>query len=220
MYKRQSLVDQGFEVSVGGAPAYSTLGWFADPLLDSMMRYGDVNFAETLFHELAHQELYINGDSAFNEAFATVVGQQGVVRWLTSLEKSDELKKYQSQLKATKEFNRLLKRFKERLSVLYSSQVLDDVKRKQKALIFKELQHEYKQLKEGEWQGVGWFDQWFNRPLNNARLASFSTYYDRVPEFELLLKKCGGSLRQFYRVLRGLKKQEQVVRVPNGCEDR
>ena len=88
-FKKQSaqnyakkISKKGFEVSVGGASAYSTLGWFSDPLLPSMMRYGDVNFAETLFHEIAHQKVYINGDSGFNEAFATVVGQEGAKRWL------------------------------------------------------------------------------------------------------------------------------------------
>jgi len=101
------IAKKGFEVSVGGASAYSTLGWFADPLLPSMMRYGDVEFAETLFHELAHQKLYINGDSGFNEAYATVVGQEGAKRWLRKF-RPNELKEYQDQIDATAEFNALV----------------------------------------------------------------------------------------------------------------
>src|SRR5207248_938924 len=78
-----ALAVRGFDVSVDGVPAYSTLGRFADPVLSSMLRYGDDELAATIFHELAHQLLYVRDDSEFNEAFATTVEDAGLERWLT-----------------------------------------------------------------------------------------------------------------------------------------
>jgi len=214
------LSKKGLEITVGGAPAYSTLGWFADPLLPSMMRYGDVNFAETLFHELAHQLLYINGDSSFNEAFATVVGQEGVLRWLTA-KKPEELANYRSQLQATAVFNDLLSRYKKQLEVLYIGELGDVDKRQEKSAVFSALEQEYKQIKQQQWGGRGWYDRWFLRPVNNARLAAFSTYYDRVADFEALLVDCDNDLPKFYQTLSAVKKaperKDGLILVPQKC---
>ena len=76
------MAAEGFDVAIDGVPAYSTLGKFADPVLSSMLRYGDDELAATIFHELAHQLLYVRDDSAFNEAFATTVEEEGLRRWL------------------------------------------------------------------------------------------------------------------------------------------
>jgi len=164
------------------------------------MRYGEAEFAETLFHELAHQQLYINGDSAFNEAFATVVGQTGAKQWLTKY-KPSKLESYQKKLKATVEFNTLLTQTKQRLEQIYQSDVSDSDKRALKQQAFNDLQNRYTQVKEKQWQGNGWFDSWFKTPLNNARLAGFSTYYDLVPEFEKVLASCDGDLSRFYQIV-------------------
>ena len=214
------LSEKGFETTVGGAPAYSTLGWFADPILPSMLRYGDVNFAETLFHELAHQLLYINGDSAFNEAFATVVGQQGVLMWLAD-QRPEELENYRSQLKATEVFNDLLSRYKKHLGALYLRDLENIDKRHEKAMIFIELEKEYQHIKDQQWAGKGWYDRWFERPVNNARLASFSTYYERVTDFEALLIDCDNDLPRFYKTLSTLKRnpdrKQGFIQVPKKC---
>jgi len=203
------IAKKGFEVSVGGAPAYSTLGWFADPLLPSMMRYGDVEFAETLFHELAHQKLYINGDSGFNEAFATVVGQEGAKRWLRKF-RPDELKEYQDQINATAEFNTLIAQLKIDLDLAYKRDVDDTKKRQLKEALFVDLKQRYENVKAQKWQGKGWFDRWFERPINNARLASFSTYYEQVPVLEELLRSCDNDLTRFYKAV---EKQGEVTPV-------
>ena len=215
-FKKQSaqnyadrIAKKGFEVSVGGAPAYSTLGWFADPLLPSMMRYGDVEFAETLFHELAHQRLYINGDSGFNEAFATVVGQEGAKRWLQKF-RPDELKGYQDQINATAEFNSLIAQSKKELEKIYQSDVNEQEKRELKESAFTTLHKHYEALKAQNWQGKGWFDGWFKRPINNARLASFSTYYEQVPVLEELLNNCGNDLPRFYEAVKKLGESKPI----------
>jgi len=193
------LIKRGFETTVGGASAYSTLGWFADPLLPSMMRYGDEILAETLFHEIAHQQLYINGDSEFNEAFATVVGEQGALRWLKH-QGSVNLPNYQRRLQARSQFNQLLGQAKSELAVIYSGGMSDNQKRQAKVSLFAELKQRYDQLKNEQWNGVAWFDRWFDQPVNNARLAAFSTYRDRVPELERLLLDCNDDLTRFYSV--------------------
>jgi len=216
----EKLSLEGFETSVGGAAAYSTLGWFADPLLPSMMRYGDLNFAETLFHELAHQLFYLNGDSSFNEAFATVVGQQGVIRWLNE-HRPDQLNLYQNQLQATEQFNDLLTHYKNRLNALYLTDFSEQRKRADKQALFEQLERDYHLLKDQEWAGRGWYDSWFSRPINNARLASFSTYYERVPSFNQLLAACDNDLIRFYQTIANLKKQSKrsnkQIDVPKHC---
>jgi len=211
----EKLTKKGFETSIGGAPAYSTLGWFADPLLPSMLRYGDVNFAETLFHELAHQELYINGDSSFNEAFATVVGQEGAKRWLAKY-RPNELFAYQQKLRATIEFNQLVSETKKSLEKVYQSTASDKDKRKLKQQAFVSLKARYDEIKDQQWKGKGWFDSWFKRPINNARLAGFSTYYNLVPVFEKLLAECGGDLPRFYETVAAVPPSKEID-VPKTC---
>ena len=226
-FKQQNALDyaaqlssQGYETEVGGASAYSTLGWFADPLLPSMMRYGDLNFAETLFHELAHQLVYINGDSSFNEAFATVVGQQGVIRWLQKY-RSTELETYRRQIDATEQFNQLLSQYKQRLNELYLGSLGDQDKRHAKQELFEQLKSDYQRLKQEQWAGKGWYESWFSKPINNARLASFSTYYERVSKFNELLVACENDLEKFYQTIFHLKKNPlkdgNKVLIPSQC---
>ena len=82
---------RGDDAAVGGVAAYSTLGHFKDPVLSTMLGWSDAQLAATLFHELAHQVVYVPGDSEFNESFATVVEEAGLERWLTERRRSQEL---------------------------------------------------------------------------------------------------------------------------------
>ena len=77
-----ALVGQGYDVYVGGVAAYSTLGWFSDPVLSTFIQYPEPEVARIVFHELAHQVVYVKGDTMFNESFATAVEDEGVRRWL------------------------------------------------------------------------------------------------------------------------------------------
>jgi predicted aminopeptidase len=212
----ESLATKGFETSVGGASAYSTLGWFSDPLLPSMIRYGEANLAETLFHELAHQQLYINGDSGFNEAFATVVGEFGARRWLLQ-NAPQELAQYQRRLEARQDFNGLIEATRTELSLLYTSPQDPQQMRISKSLIFTRMKDKYSTLKASKWNGSTWFDTWFDTPVNNARLAAFSTYHERVEPIRGLLHDCGDNLDRFYATLASLKAVDDLVTLPTGC---
>jgi predicted aminopeptidase len=212
-----ALESKGFETEVGGATAYSTLGWFADPLLPSMMRYGDTQFAETLFHEIAHQKLYINGDSDFNEAFASVVSETGVVRWL-QLNNPAGLVAYKNRLKIQHQFFALLTISKHALQVIYQTNMSSAQMRLEKDLVFKQLKASYEILKVEHWDGQPWYQPWFDGELSNAKFAALSTYRQRVPILRTLLTKCDQSLERFYRVLSSLKKIDQTVIIPSDCE--
>jgi len=219
------LQSKGLETDVGGASAYSTLGWFADPLLPSMMKYGDTQFAETLFHEIAHQKLYINGDSDFNEAFASVVGEVGVLRWLKA-HRPEELLNYEASLKVQEQFYALVSSAKKKLQTLYSSGVAESQMRPAKASIWRELKSNYEQLRAKQWNGKTWYQSWFEGQVNNAKFVSLSTYRDRVPELRALLSACGDSLPKFYEVLSSLKATNQGnksaikrVIVPKECDE-
>lgn len=211
------LVQRGLETTVGGAVAYSTLGWFDDPLLPSMLRHGEADFAETLFHELAHQVLYIKGNSSFNEAFATVVGEQGALAWLES-HRPEQLDDYQRRLQVRDEFSQLLTKYKSQLSGLYDSELPAEEMRLRKAATFSALRADYQRLKAERWQGLAWFDRWFEVPLNNARLAAFATYRDQVPDFVELLRHCENNFVRFYAILQAEKKRGAQAQVPGSCE--
>ncbi|MFT5573156.1 MAG: putative aminopeptidase [Cryomorphaceae bacterium] len=211
-----SLAAKGFETSVGGASAYSTLGWFSDPLLPSMMRYGEANLAETLFHELAHQQLYINGDSGFNEAFATVVGEIGTRKWL-SQNAPTELAEYQQRLSARKDFDGLIEATRVELSTLYASSQTPELMRVSKSSVFARMQYKYQSLKDSKWAGLTWFDAWFDTPINNARLAAFSTYRERVKPIRELFNDCGKDLDRFYATLAPLKAVDGLIALPLEC---
>ena len=210
------LQEQGFETLVSGATAYSTLGWFADPILPSMLRYGEVALVETLLHEMAHQRLYINGDSEFNEAFASLVGEEGTRRWL-SQHRPHELPEYEARLRAIEQFGQLVQETKAALKVLYADAVEVELKRQTKHKLLLEMQIKYDRLKSMHWGGKPWFDHWFQQPVNNARLAGFSTYRDKIPALSQLLTSCGGDLERFYQQLESADTVDERVTVPTQC---
>ncbi len=207
---------KGFETEVGGAPAYSTLGWFADPLLPSMMRHGDASFAETLFHEIAHQRLYVNGDSDFNEAFASVVGEVGVLRWLAQF-RPHAIGQYKQQMNVREQFYELVSKVKQRLHIVYESDALKAEMAAKKNRVLNDLLAEYQELKHNEWDGKAWFQAWFKEQPNNAKFAALSTYRDRMPELRALLNQCDDNLSKFYQVLSTAEKFENRVVIPKQC---
>lgn len=206
----------GLETTIGAAGAYSTLGWFSDPLLPSMMRYGVADFAETLFHELAHQQLYINGDSGFNEAFATVVGEQGTLQWLAE-QRPGLLMDYQQQLAARDDFSALLAQLKERLVELYASSSELDQKRAAKHQLFIQLETDYRSMKQSKWSDLALYDAWFEQGINNARLAAFGTYRDQVPAFERLFRDCSSDFKMFYQSVKVANTKQGNPSIPEHC---
>jgi predicted aminopeptidase len=205
-----SLRAEHYDVQVGGVPAYSTLGWFDDPLLSTFINYNDAELARMIFHELAHQVVYVPGDTQFNEAFATSVEEAGVARWL---EKYGDARMHESYVQYTgrrKDFLALLLKHRGALEATYAAQIPDRVKRQEKARIFTQLKDEYQLLK-ASWGGYAGYDRWFAEPLGNAHLASVAAYNDLLPGFRALLaqeKRFSG----FYTAVRALARLDQEQR--------
>jgi predicted aminopeptidase len=191
-----------YDVDVSGVPAYSTLGWFDDPVLSTFIQYPDVLLARLVFHELAHQVVYVGGDSRFNESFAVAVEEAGVARWL-ELRGSDDMRRaYAAYQNRKKDFIHLLMKHRNALETNYARDVSDEEKRREKAAIFQSLQNEYQQLK-ASWGGYAGYDKWFSEPLSNAHLSAVATYHDHVPGFRALLAQ-HRSLDKFYNAVREL----------------
>jgi predicted aminopeptidase len=194
---------RGDDTSVGGVSAYSTLGHFKDPVLNTMMGWSDAQLAATLFHELAHQVAYVPGDSDFNEAFATVVEETGLTRWLVSRGSEADLQAWQAQRKRYAEFVELLLATRERLAALYRLDLPVAEKRDRKQQEFARLKLQYAELRR-RWNGYSGYDNWFARTLNNAHLVSAATYHGCVPGLERLLAEEGNELPRFYERVREL----------------
>lgn len=208
---------RGEDAAVGGVAAYSTLGHFKDPVLNTMLGWSDVQLASTLFHELAHQVVYVPGDSKFNEAFATVVEEAGLQRWLASRGRLQELDAWNEQRERNAQFVALLLQTRDRLEALYESDLSDDEKRDRKQYEFGVLKLQYSQLKAEQWKGYRGYDAWFSRTLNNAHLVSAATYYGCVPGLRQLLQSVDGDLPKFYEKARELAKETREARAAALC---
>ncbi|SDX96475.1 Predicted aminopeptidase [Collimonas sp. OK242] len=205
-----SLRQQGYDVQVSGVPAYSTLGWFSDPLLSTFIRYPDGELARLMFHELAHQTVYAKDDTQFNESFATAVEQAGVERWLQAVGNQKTRDAYVQFEGRKEEFVALLLQYRQRLASNYASDLSDTQKLQRKAAIFLALQADYQVLKT-KWGGYTGYDRWFAEPLSNAHLALVATYYELVPSFKALLAQ-QQTFQKFYAAvarLAALSKDER-----------
>lgn len=194
--------DQGHDVDIGGVAAFSTLGWLDDPVLNTFLALPDADLAGLLFHELAHQVVYVRDDTAFNESFATAVEQAGVERWLAARGRGEEVAAYRAGRTHEAEVARLVAGARLRLAAVYAAAEADDWKRRRKAEVLAELRAEYLR-KATEW-GRSPYAGWFESGLNNARLASFSAYHELVPGFEALLSGEAGDLGRFFARVRRL----------------
>ncbi len=210
------LAQQGYDVHVGGVPAYSMLGWFPDPLLSTFVHYPEAEVAAVIFHELAHQAAYAGDDTVFNESFAAVVEQEGVRRWLARTGDARQREAFERRQRFRAQFVALGRKYRERLDTLYRTRLAPEAMRDRKAGILRELEQEYLALKQGDWGGYAGYDRWFAQQPNNAQLASVAIYTDLVPAFEALLGREGGDLACFYRVVRELAvlpKEEREARL-------
>jgi len=193
---------RGLDVFVGGVPAYSTLGWFDDPLLNTFINYPDPELARLVFHELAHQVVYVKGDTTFNESFAVAVEEEGVRRWLAARGTPEEAKRYEGRQAMRRQFIDLVTRYRDRLAALYHEPITDAEKRVGKERLFAEMRGDYEALKR-QWGGFAGYDAYLADP-NNAFLASVATYNELVPAFRALLVQEGGDLPRFYAAVKSL----------------
>lgn len=208
----QRLRERGLETHVGGVPAYSTLGWTSDPLLNTFIRYPDGELARLIFHELAHQVVYAQNDSTFNESFATAVEEAGVERWLADRADPRAREQYAAWSARRRDFVALLSRHRALLEKAYADDADEATKRARKAEILGGLRAEYERIKAERWGGFAGYDRWFAQPLTNAHLAAVGTYTEWVPAFRALLSRQDGDLPRFYAAVRRLAKLSKVER--------
>jgi predicted aminopeptidase len=170
--------EEGYDVIVYGVPAYSTLGWFDDPLLSTFIHYPEADLARLIFHELAHQVAYAKGDSTFNESFAVVVEREGLRRWLAAQGRTPG---------ALRDIGPEIAAARATLGALYRSRLAPDAMRARKREVMESLRPLLQRIPSLQGQAP-----------NNAFLASYATYNEMVPMFEKLLAEEGGDLRAFY----------------------
>lgn len=191
----QRLAEDGFDVAVGGVAAYSTLGNFADPILSTMMQWDDVRLVAVLFHELAHQVIYVKDDSAFNESFATAVEEFGVKRWLQSRAQETLFTEYVARRDYQQRIADIVAEARTDLDNIYSSDIVDGVKREQKAQRLSALVEEV--TAEAQRSGLK-SSGWIKDGLNNAHLISTTLYEGWLPSFRALFRQCENDINCFY----------------------
>jgi len=220
---------QGYDVYVSGVPAYSTLGWFNDPVLNTFVRYPEAELARLIFHELAHQVVYVKDDTVFNESFATAVEVEGVRRWIERHGNARDKELFDQRGRYRADFRALVVHYRARLNELYTGgQTLTDANapvrgqaakelripeneraakdkdmRARKAALFEEMKRDYENLKRA-WGGFAGFDRWFAQPPNNALLASVAIYSQHTGAFHALLRKCNRDLPRFFEEVKKL----------------
>jgi predicted aminopeptidase len=199
------LQGEGLEVSVYGVPAYSTLGWTnwlgGDPLLNTFLNWIEGELARVIFHELAHQVVYVADDTTFNESFATAVERIGGQRWLGERASPAAREEYMRFDSRRHDFRELTLRYRARLDAIYRSAVDDAAKRDQKAQAMRDFRAEYETIKRERWGGFSGYDGWIAR-ANNAAFAVLGAYNDLVPAFERLFEREGRDPARFYAAVK------------------
>jgi predicted aminopeptidase len=191
----------GRDVYVSGVEAYSTLGWFDDPILSSMLHWGDERLATLIFHELAHQRVYVKDDTAFNESYASFVEQEGTRQWRAAQGLAPEAVSQSSQ---RDQFIALVMKTRERLQAVYRQPLTSDEMRARKAAEFERLRRDYRQWRDAQWAGDKRFDGWINSPMNNAKLLPFGLYDQWVPAFATLFRQAGEDWQSFHERVQAL----------------
>jgi predicted aminopeptidase len=200
------LHSQGFEVYVGKAIAYSTLGWFSDPLLSTFLDDSDEELAETLFHELAHRTYYLKGDTMFNESFATAFAQNSVQLWLKEKGEEKRLEKYRKKLKRRDEFRSLLQEIKNKLSLIYKNTNNDS-----EAILQKRKQDAIQSFKatctalRKKWNSPKSLESWIDEEVNNAKIAALSVYLFKVPYFNRLWDQASQNPKTYLEMVKTLE---------------
>jgi predicted aminopeptidase len=212
------LQAKGLDTWVGGSAAYSTLGWFADPILNTMLLWDDDELAATIFHELAHQRLFVKGDTEFNESFATFVQYEGLREWRAArgLPVEDNAGR-----KHEEEFEHLVLDARERLRLLYAMTLPPDAMRARKREEIERLRAEYSRLRDTQWEGKGGYDEWINSGINNAKLLPFGLYRRWVPAFSAVFAQQGREWTAFYAAAAKIARLDTAARVEalSGLQD-
>lgn len=193
----ERLRAEGLEVYTGGAIAYSTLGWFADPLTSAMLE-GDAPWrAELLFHELTHRRFWLAGDTAFNESLATSVGREGARRWLTHRGEPEQVAVMEQRARARRALAEMVADTRETLERIYEGGEERETMRARRREVILGLRQRF-ELESQREPALERYRDWMQGPLNNAQLNSFSDYNRWVPAFDQLRRSCGGRWSCFW----------------------
>jgi predicted aminopeptidase len=227
------LKKQDFDVSVYGVPAYSTLGWSnwvgGDPLLSTFIGYPEGELARIVFHELAHQVVYVADDTAFNESFATAVERLGGACWLAKYGSDATKAEYEVYDGRRKQFKALTKSTRLQLAEIYDEKAPADgekyaytaikkvVKNEKSAKnielknkLIESFKSQYELLKTS-WNGYAGYDNWVKQ-ANNAAFGTLAAYDDGVPQFEALFEQQGGDWQKFYAAVQKLAAMPKEAR--------
>ncbi len=207
----QQLSRQGLDVYVAGVPAYSTLGWFDDPLLSSMLDRGEIVTASYIFHELAHQQFYLKGDGAFNEAFATAVEEIGVLDWLHNQNRSQDMQRYDDWLLQKSIFSEFVKNSRDEFETLYQQEYDLQKMKVEKEILIAEMRRRFTDLS-SENKHIARYSKWMSGPLNNAQLGAISLYRELVPAFRRIFGLCGNDFEKFYSYVETIAKLSEEQR--------
>jgi predicted aminopeptidase len=202
---------QGDDVYVAPVQAYSTLGWFDDPVTSPLLRGPSWYTASVIFHELAHQKLYIADDTAFNEAYAVAVQREGERRWLARHGDAAQREQYARYRSTQEQFLALVRNTREQLAALYGSSIDDSAMLLRKQELYDQMRARFVQLR-FMWGGYRGFDRWFSQDLNNAKMALVATYNDLVPRFASLIVEVGGDMSVFHQRVAQLAALDQQSR--------
>jgi predicted aminopeptidase len=213
----QQLEGEGWDTYVGPVPAYSTLGWLPDPLLNTFINWPEPELARLIFHELAHQVIYVRDDTRFNESFATAVERAGLARWVAERKDPELQRRYEAYRLRQADLLALLQQTRERLQDLYQQEPAGGAgaaaaqgaqteaqRLARKQQILAQLPLRYEQVRDERWDGFHGFDAYFRAPWNNARIAAMAAYNDDVPAFEALLAREQGDLPRFFAAVKQL----------------
>jgi len=196
-----ALRAEGYDVSVYGVPAYSTLGWSnwigGDPLLNTFVNRSEGELARLIFHELAHQKLYVADDTMFNESFATAVERIGTRLWLEQQGSDAVRTQYREGQQRRQDFRELTARWRDQLEGLYASDRSDEAKLAAKSELLAQLRADYVQTKQQRWGGFAGYDPWFAH-VNNASLGVLAAYTELAGDFERLFVQQGNDFERFY----------------------
>ena len=202
---------EGYDTHVGGVAAYSTLGWFDDPVLNTFMSRGTLEVARIVFHELAHQVVFVKDDTPFNESFAAAVENEGVRRWTADSASSGQRAAFEAQRARKAAFAGLMQDYRKKFQTLYATEDTSDQLRHAKAGLIEALRRDYAGLKAALGGHAG-YDKLLGAEFNNATLVSFSVYSEWVPAFEALLTQENHDLPRFYRRVAALAALDKEAR--------
>ncbi len=198
------LREKGYDVFVGGVVAYSTLGWFDDPVIDTFFARGDVRLAALLFHELAHKALFVGGDTRFNEGFATTVEREALKQWLAHIDDESAFEDYLASERRRQQVIALIVEAREELGGLYAAGGVSEAERRAvKKEIIGILKDAYRSLRR-DWGGHDEFEHWMASDINNAAIGSIGAYHDLVPAFEAILARENHDIPAFVEACRAL----------------